>query len=79
MDALAPRLRGILAGDGNETANTRFLAGDVDSFSSRPSFVVHPPLGKWIISLGMMAITPDERLGLADDDGARSAPRPCWC
>ena len=35
-----------------------------------PSFVVHPPLGKWIIALGMMAITADERLGLAHHDRA---------
>lgn len=41
-----------------ETANDRFLSGDVNSFSTSPSFVVHPPLGKWIISLGMMAISP---------------------
>ncbi len=41
-----------------ETANDRFLSGDVNSFSKSPSFVVHPPLGKWIISLGMMAISP---------------------
>jgi dolichyl-phosphate-mannose-protein mannosyltransferase len=39
-------------------ANDRFLSGDVDAFTDEPSFVVHPPLGKWIIALGMMALGP---------------------
>jgi dolichyl-phosphate-mannose-protein mannosyltransferase len=46
-----------------EGANERFLSGDVNSFSTDPAFVVHPPLGKWIISLGMMAITPTNGWG----------------
>jgi dolichyl-phosphate-mannose-protein mannosyltransferase len=29
-----------------------FAAGNVNTFNSTASFVVHPPLGKWIISLG---------------------------
>ncbi|HEX3678981.1 MAG TPA: phospholipid carrier-dependent glycosyltransferase [Galbitalea sp.] len=29
-----------------------FAAGNVNTFNSTGSFVVHPPLGKWIISLG---------------------------
>jgi dolichyl-phosphate-mannose-protein mannosyltransferase len=29
-----------------------FAAGDVNTYTSAASFVVHPPLGKWIISLG---------------------------
>lgn len=45
------------------TANNEFLSGNVNFFSSDPSFVVHPPLGKWIISLGMMAITPTSGWG----------------
>jgi dolichyl-phosphate-mannose--protein O-mannosyl transferase len=48
---------------GGQAANDRFLAGNVNSFSKDPSFVVHPPLGKWIISLGMMAITPTNGWG----------------
>jgi dolichyl-phosphate-mannose-protein mannosyltransferase len=36
-----------------EGANEGFLAGDTDDFSSKGSFVVHPPLGKWLIGLGM--------------------------
>ena len=44
-------------------ANERFLSGDVNSFSTDPAFVVHPPLGKWIIALGMMAISPTNGWG----------------
>ncbi len=34
-------------------ANTAFESGSVNVFLNDPSFVVHPPLGKWIIGLGM--------------------------
>ncbi|MES2866374.1 MAG: phospholipid carrier-dependent glycosyltransferase [Actinomycetota bacterium] len=37
-------------GDG---ANEAFLTGDTTALSGTGSFVVHPPLGKWIIALGM--------------------------
>lgn len=37
-------------GDG---ANEEFLTGDTSSLTETGSFVVHPPLGKWIIALGM--------------------------
>ncbi|MGV2985772.1 dolichyl-phosphate-mannose--protein mannosyltransferase [Microbacterium sp. AGC85] len=37
-------------GDG---ANESFLNGDTTALSATGSFVVHPPLGKWIIALGM--------------------------
>lgn len=33
--------------------NPAFEAGQVDTFLTNPSYVVHPPLGKWIISIGM--------------------------
>jgi dolichyl-phosphate-mannose-protein mannosyltransferase len=44
-------------------ANTRFLAGDTGIFLADPAFVVHPPLGKWIIGLGMMVLGPDSGWG----------------
>lgn len=44
-------------------ANERFLSGDVDIFLERPAFVVHPPLGKWIISVGMMLLGPSSGWG----------------
>jgi dolichyl-phosphate-mannose--protein O-mannosyl transferase len=36
-----------------DKANASFEAGQVNVFSADPSYVVHPPLGKWIISLGI--------------------------
>ena len=44
-------------------ANDRFLAGDVNIFTTDPAFVIHPPLGKWIIALGMMALGPENGWG----------------
>ena len=44
-------------------ANDRFLSGDVNIFTTNPSFVVHPPLGKWIIALGMMVLGPESGWG----------------
>ncbi|MFT4219970.1 MAG: glycosyltransferase family 39 protein [Microbacterium sp.] len=46
-----------------EGADARFLEGDVDIYSTDPSFVVHPPLGKWIIALGMMLLGPGSGWG----------------
>jgi len=34
-------------------ANASFESGHVNVFLTAPSYVVHPPLGKWIISLGI--------------------------
>lgn len=44
-------------------ANESFLAGDTDVFRTDGSFVVHPPLGKWIIALGMAAFGADSGFG----------------
>lgn len=33
--------------------NPMFEAGQVNGFLAEPSFVVHPPLGKWLIGFGM--------------------------
>lgn len=44
-------------------ANDRFLAGDVNIFTTDPAFVIHPPLGKWIIALGMMVLGPESGWG----------------
>ena len=38
-----------------EGADADFAAGDTGIFEQDPSYVVHPPLGKWLISLGMAA------------------------
>ena len=36
-----------------DKADALFAAGQANIFLSDPSFVVHPPLGKWLIALGM--------------------------
>ena len=38
--------------DPMEETNKAFVAGDYHYLQSGPSFVVHPPLGKWIIAVG---------------------------
>lgn len=44
-------------------ADAAFLAGDVDGFLSTGSFAVHPPLGKWLIGVGMWLAGPDDPAG----------------
>ncbi|QHC68420.1 phospholipid carrier-dependent glycosyltransferase [Rathayibacter sp. VKM Ac-2759] len=46
-----------------EDPDPGFIAGSVDTFTGAPSFVVHPPLGKWIIGLGMGALGADDSVG----------------
>lgn len=40
-----------------------FESGEVDTYLDEPAYVVHPPLGKWLIALGMMALGPDTPWG----------------
>jgi dolichyl-phosphate-mannose--protein O-mannosyl transferase len=40
-------------------ANPAFESGSVNTYLTDPSFVVHPPLGKWIIGLGMWLFGPE--------------------
>lgn len=44
-------------------ADALFAGGHTDIFLSDPSFVVHPPLGKWLIGLGMLIFGPDNSFG----------------
>lgn len=46
-----------------EGANEGFLAGDTDSFLQTGSFVVHPPLGKFLIGIGMAAFGAESSFG----------------
>ena len=41
-----------------QDANAAFEAGHVNGYLSDPSFVVHPPLGKWIMGFGMWLFGP---------------------
>jgi len=42
-----------------ENADEDFARGDTDIFLDEPNYVVHPPLGKWMIALGMAAFGAD--------------------
>jgi len=40
-------------GTWGEDPNPAFESGDVDGYSAEGAFVAHPPLGKWLIGVGM--------------------------
>ncbi|MCU1546106.1 MAG: hypothetical protein JWP30_1206 [Homoserinimonas sp.] len=44
-------------------ADPDFEAGRVDTFTTDPSFVVHPPLGKWLIALGLASFGAESSVG----------------
>ena len=43
--------------------NPAFEAGNVDGYLTDPAFIVHPPLGKWLIALGLAAFGADDSVG----------------
>ncbi|WP_255447199.1 dolichyl-phosphate-mannose--protein mannosyltransferase [Schumannella soli] len=43
--------------------DAKFLAGDTDVYTDTASFVAHPPLGKWVIALGMMVFGVQDAIG----------------
>ena len=43
--------------------DARFVAGETDAYGTDPSYVVHPPLGKWLIALGMAVFGADNGWG----------------
>ena len=46
-----------------EGADAAFQSGDVFGYLGQAAFVVHPPLGKWLIASGMWLLGPDESTG----------------
>ena len=46
-----------------DDANERFVTGDTGALTERGSFIAHPPLGKWIIALGMALLGPGSGTG----------------
>lgn len=46
-----------------ENANAEIARGDTSGLGTQASFVVHPPLGKWIIALGMALLGPGSSYG----------------
>lgn len=46
-----------------DKADEQFVSGATNIFHTDPSFVVHPPLGKWLIALGMALFGPENSFG----------------
>lgn len=46
-----------------ENSDAAFNRGDVSGFLDNPSYVVHPPLGKWIIALGLAVFGAGDSFG----------------
>jgi dolichyl-phosphate-mannose--protein O-mannosyl transferase len=46
-----------------EGANDSFNAGDTDVYQPNPSFVAHPPFGKWLITTGLALFGADDPFG----------------
>jgi len=44
-------------------ADIAFQSGDVFGYLGQAAFVVHPPLGKWLIASGIWLVGPDESIG----------------
>src|SRR4051812_35789543 len=61
-DAWTQWLLGYAAKWGDR-ANELFLAGNTDTFTASGSFVVHPPLGKFLIGAGMAMFGADSSFG----------------
>ncbi|MBC7402124.1 MAG: phospholipid carrier-dependent glycosyltransferase [Microbacteriaceae bacterium] len=46
-----------------DNADRAFNAGDVDTFTRDGSYVAHPPLGKWMIALGLRVFGAGDTIG----------------
>lgn len=46
-----------------DDANTQFAAGDSDVFRTDAAYVVHPPLGKWLIAIGLLLFGAESGFG----------------
>ena len=46
-----------------EGADARFTSDSVDIFTSAPAYIAHPPLGKWIIGLGLQIFGAEDPFG----------------
>lgn len=44
-------------------ADTQLESGNADVYQTTATFAVHPPLGKWLIALGMAAFGPTDPVG----------------
>jgi len=46
-----------------EKANDLFVKGNYSGLQTSPEYVVHPPVGKWMIAFGMWLFGPDSSFG----------------
>ena len=46
-----------------DNADKAFTAGNVDIFTTNGSYVAHPPLGKWMIALGLRVFGAQDTIG----------------
>ena len=46
-----------------EGADQAFQSGEIFGSLNDPAFVVHPPMGKWLIASGMWLVGPDQSFG----------------
>ena len=49
--------------DWQSDSDANFAKGDTSGLTNDPSFVVHPPLGKWLIALGLFVFGPGNPIG----------------
>ena len=49
--------------DWSDSADSSFNSGAPTGLLAGPSFIVHPPLGKWLIGLGMLVFGPGNPFG----------------
>lgn len=49
--------------EGAPTTDQRFASGQTDLYSSAAEFIAHPPLGKYLIGLGMLLFGADSSFG----------------
>ncbi|PWD51957.1 phospholipid carrier-dependent glycosyltransferase [Serinibacter arcticus] len=50
-------------GDWADEQDEAFAAGDYSGLSETPDYVVHPPLGKWLIAIGMRLLGTESMVG----------------
>ena len=50
-------------GNWADESDYAFAQGDFSGLSSDPDYVVHPPLGKWLIAIGMKLLGPESVTG----------------
>lgn len=50
-------------GDWADEQDEAFASGDYSGLSTEPDYVVHPPLGKWLIAIGMRLLGSESMVG----------------